>query len=120
MRFGAFLFTSRVAAVSGPDSLSPNIGTARPWHSGVVTVNEWWLTDPAERYWMETIRRDDFGDGIGAPFAKRNGVSTPYWELVNHVLTRLGRSVTGHTLCQPKPARRRELLMLQLQRPEHR
>lgn len=50
-----------------------------------MTINEWWLTDPAERYWMETIRRDDFGDGIRAPFAKRNGVSTPYWELVNHV-----------------------------------
>ncbi|WP_141216545.1 MULTISPECIES: hypothetical protein [unclassified Rhodococcus (in: high G+C Gram-positive bacteria)] len=39
-----------------------------------MTINEWWLTDPAERYWMETIRRDDFGDGNQSPVreAKRS------------------------------------------------
>lgn len=43
--------------------------------------------------------------------------TTRVWAL----LTRLGRSVTGHTLRQPKSTRRRELLMLlRLRRPEHR
>ncbi|MBY6678343.1 DUF3883 domain-containing protein [Rhodococcus sp. BP-332] len=50
-----------------------------------MAINEWWTSRPAERYWMETIRRHDFGDGIRAPFRNKNGAAAPYWELVNHV-----------------------------------
>ncbi|OZD69947.1 hypothetical protein CH272_02660 [Rhodococcus sp. 05-340-1] len=50
-----------------------------------MAINEWWASIPAERYWMETIRRSDFGDGIRAPFKNKNGAAAPYWELVDHV-----------------------------------
>lgn len=48
-------------------------------------VNAWWLDDPSERFWMETIRRAEHGDGIRAPLTKANGGAWPYYELVNHV-----------------------------------
>ncbi|MGM5066616.1 protein NO VEIN domain-containing protein [Rhodococcus qingshengii] len=34
---------------------------------------------------METIRREDFGDGIRAPFMNKAGATTPFWELVSRV-----------------------------------
>lgn len=48
-------------------------------------VNEWWLEDRAERFWMETIRRPEHGDAIRAPLTKSNGGAWPYYELVGYV-----------------------------------
>jgi len=29
-----------------------------------VDINEWWLDDPAQKYWMEITGRDDIGNDL--------------------------------------------------------
>jgi hypothetical protein len=48
-------------------------------------INAWWASDAQERFWMETIRRPEHGDGIRAPHIKQNGANWPYYALVGHV-----------------------------------
>ncbi|WP_285103146.1 DUF3883 domain-containing protein [Promicromonospora sp. MEB111] len=48
-------------------------------------INEWWALASDQRYWMETIKRRDYGDAIRAPHRKQNGAAMPYYELVKFV-----------------------------------
>jgi hypothetical protein len=48
-------------------------------------INEWWAQEPEQRFWMETLKRRDYGDAIRAPHRKQNGSASPYYELVNFV-----------------------------------
>jgi hypothetical protein len=32
-----------------------------------VALNSWWISDPAQRYWMEVTHRDDLGTDLQAP-----------------------------------------------------
>jgi hypothetical protein len=48
-------------------------------------INEWWALEPDQRFWMETIKRRDYGDAIRAPHRKQNGAAMPYYELVKFV-----------------------------------
>jgi hypothetical protein len=50
-----------------------------------AVINEWWADQPQERFWMETIRRPEHGDGIRAPLTKQAGGKWPYYELVQNV-----------------------------------
>ncbi|MCP2264383.1 protein of unknown function (DUF3883) [Promicromonospora thailandica] len=69
----------RQAAVIHPGSCRSSRGD-----EGIV-INEWWANDPTQRYWMETIKRRDYGDAIRAPHRKQNGAAMPYYELVKFV-----------------------------------
>ncbi|MFI8525708.1 protein NO VEIN domain-containing protein [Promicromonospora sukumoe] len=48
-------------------------------------INEWWALEPNQRFWMETIKRRDYGDAIRAPHRKQDGSAWPYYELVKFV-----------------------------------
>lgn len=45
----------------------------------------WWQGEPAERYWMESIARPQFGDVIKAPHRTRRGATSPFYSSVNDV-----------------------------------
>lgn len=55
----------------------------RRW--GRKMINAWWADEPGQRFWMETLRRPDYGDAIRAPHTKQNGTAWPYYELVKYV-----------------------------------
>ncbi|MGK5553974.1 protein NO VEIN domain-containing protein [Actinomadura kijaniata] len=40
-------------------------------------VNQWWVGDPAERFWMEITNRPDVGSNLRA--LQRNGTGGEYW-----------------------------------------
>ena len=50
-----------------------------------VAINEWWVTDPKQRFWMEITDRDDLGSDLFAPTT--DGSGRPYWgyELITYV-----------------------------------
>jgi hypothetical protein len=52
-----------------------------------VEINEWWLSDADQRYWMEITDRLDLGSDLFAPTTQQGG--RPYWgyELITHVQT---------------------------------
>lgn len=42
-------------------------------------INEWWGNEPEQRFWMETIKRDDpFGEALEAPYTKKGGTGGYY------------------------------------------
>jgi len=51
----------------------------------LMAINEWWTTDPGQRYWMEITDRDDLGADLFAPMT--DGSGRPYWgyELITYV-----------------------------------
>ena len=50
-----------------------------------MAVNEWWASDPAQRYWLEITDRADLGENLHAP--QQDGSGRPNWtyELVRYV-----------------------------------
>lgn len=44
---------------------------------GRLMLNQWWLDDPAERYWMEITNRPDFGANVRA--LQRDGSGRENW-----------------------------------------
>jgi hypothetical protein len=47
-----------------------------------VPINEWWVDDPAQRYWMEITNRDDLGGELRAPQKSDDGHLEWGYELV--------------------------------------
>jgi hypothetical protein len=50
-----------------------------------MAIDEWWATDPDQRFWMEITDREDLGADLFAPTT--DGSGRPYWgyELVTYV-----------------------------------
>jgi hypothetical protein len=50
-----------------------------------MAINEWWVGDPKQRFWMEITDRDDLGADLLAPTT--NGSGKAYWgyELITYV-----------------------------------
>jgi hypothetical protein len=42
-----------------------------------VPINEWWVDDPAQKYWMEITDREDLGGDLRAPQVADDG--NPEW-----------------------------------------
>jgi hypothetical protein len=38
-----------------------------------MPINDWWVDDPAQKYWMEITDRKDLGDDLRAPQAADDG-----------------------------------------------
>lgn len=49
-----------------------------------MPINEWWLDDPAQKYWMEITDRDDLGGELRAPQKADDGMMEWGYELVRH------------------------------------
>lgn len=54
-------------------------------HDADMAIDEWWVGDPAQRFWMEITDREDLGADLFAPTT--NGSGRPYWgyELITYV-----------------------------------
>lgn len=51
-----------------------------------MAINEWWLSEPGETYWMETTGRSDIGANLLAPQEDEGGgANNPGYVLVTHV-----------------------------------
>lgn len=48
-------------------------------------MNEWWSSQPNQRYWVEITDRGDLGKNIIAPQRAQAGKNTPGYELLNYV-----------------------------------
>lgn len=48
-------------------------------------MNEWWSSQPSQRYWVEITDRADLGKNIIAPQRAQAGKSTSGYELLNYV-----------------------------------
>lgn len=66
-----------------------------------MAINDWWASDPAELYWMETTNRPDLGVDLNAP--QLNGAGKPEWGYTLVSETRPGdivfhwhKDLTGH------------------------
>jgi hypothetical protein len=59
--------------------------SALPGKMRPMAINEWWVTDPEQRFWMEITDRDDLGSDLLAPTT--DGRGRPYWgyELITYV-----------------------------------
>jgi hypothetical protein len=50
-----------------------------------MEINEWWASEPSERYWIEVTDREVLGSNLIAPKTASNGKATPSYTLVSHV-----------------------------------
>lgn len=50
-----------------------------------MAINEWWASDPDERYWLEVTDRESLGSNVIAPKLAAGGKETPTYTLVSHV-----------------------------------
>ena len=48
-------------------------------------MNDWWSTDPGQKFWVEITDRPDLGRNIIAPKRAQQGKITPGYELLNFV-----------------------------------
>ena len=48
-------------------------------------MNDWWSTDPRQKFWVEITDRPDLGRNIIAPKRAQQGKITPGYELLNYV-----------------------------------
>jgi hypothetical protein len=49
-----------------------------------MPINDWWLDDPAQKYWMEITDRDDLGGEVRAPQKSDDGRPEWGYELVRY------------------------------------
>jgi len=68
---------------------NPRSTPLRVWRrsgvSPIMEINEWWLDDPAQKYWMEITGRDDIGNDLLAPQVSDAGRPEWGYELVRFV-----------------------------------
>ena len=50
-----------------------------------MAINEWWVDDPDERFWMEITGRTNLGANLLAPTTAKDGKETSSYTLVDHV-----------------------------------
>lgn len=51
-----------------------------------MAINEWWVGDSGQRFWMETTNRSDLGANLMAPLEdERGSLNSPGYVLVKHV-----------------------------------
>jgi hypothetical protein len=48
-------------------------------------MNEWWSSNPNQKFWVEITDRSDLGKNIIAPRRAQSGKSTPGYDLLNYV-----------------------------------
>ena len=75
-----------------------------------MSINEWWIEDPTERYWMEITDRDDVGTNLIAPKVADSGHETWSYTLVNHVVPGdvvfhwdKREGITGYSIVKDEP-----------------
>ncbi|MBG6098330.1 protein NO VEIN domain-containing protein [Nocardioides luteus] len=75
-------------------------------------INEWWIEDAGERYWMEITNRSDIGENLIAPKAADNGAEYWSYTLVNHVIPgdivfhwdkNAGPGIVGYSVVKDEP-----------------
>jgi hypothetical protein len=47
-----------------------------------MPINQWWVDDPAQKYWMEVTDREDLGGELRAPQKADDGLPEWGYELV--------------------------------------
>jgi len=70
-------------------------------------INDWWKSDPKQKYWVEITDRPDLGKNIIAPQNAKKGQSTPGYELLKYVKE---GDVVFHYWMAPKDKSKRGLV----------
>ncbi|MET8522951.1 DUF3883 domain-containing protein [Nocardioides sp. NPDC004968] len=77
-----------------------------------MAINEWWIEDPTEKYWIEITNRDDIGIDLNAPKVADSGNETWSYTLVNHVIPgdivfhwdkKSGPGIVGYSVVKDEP-----------------
>jgi len=50
-----------------------------------MAINEWWIDNPEERYWMEITDRENLGANLIAPTLAKGDKENFSYTLVSHV-----------------------------------